>query len=202
MTRAIVARSIPLERVAAEWRAQIERCMECGLQPRFLNSHEHLHMLPALFRLVMRLADEFGIPHVRFTTGRLGGGLGPGAGLRSALITALATINRRRTKSEFAAFLGLETSGRLDLGALDAATAGLNPGGVHELMCHPGRLDPGEVIDRRLLAYHDWEGELAALTDPRARALLEERGVRLIGYRHVTRRDGRLVAAPALQRSA
>ena len=63
-------------------------------------------------------------------------------------------------------------------------------------MCHPGSPDAQEVSDPRLLAYHDWQGELATLTNPAARTLLDGRGVRLIGYRHLELCDGRLSARP------
>lgn len=196
MMKAILTGAVGLERVAIEWRTQIEQCMAMGLVVRFLNSHEHIHMLPALFRLVRDLADEFRIPHVRFTAGRLARGMSSGARVRGAIIMALASINRRRAKGRFAEFRGLEASGRLNMRALDASTSDLRPGRVYELMCHPGRLDRSEVADPRLLAYHDWEGELATLTDPRARALLEERGIRLIGYRHLAPGDGPPSALP------
>jgi hypothetical protein len=41
--------------------------------------------------------------------------------------------------------------------------------------------------------YHDWEGELRTLTSPAARGLLDRRGVRLIGFRHLQVEDDRLV---------
>jgi chitin disaccharide deacetylase len=77
----------------------------------------------------------------------------------------------------------------------------MQPGEVYELMCHPGRRDLQEVSDPRLLGYHDWEGELATLTDPAARSLLESCGVRLIGYRHLKLRDGQLVVQAGADRA-
>jgi hypothetical protein len=194
IARAVMAGSIGVGDVEREWRTQIERCTAAGLKPRFLNSHEHIHMLPVLFPLARRLAEEFRIPHVRFTTARLARSKGGGALLRGGIIRVLAAVASRRASRPSAHFIGLECSGRIGLDDLDAMTADLRPGHVYELMCHPGRLDPAEVTDRRLLHYHDWEGELAALTDPKARALLEQRGVRRIGYRDIEIRDGRLVA--------
>jgi hypothetical protein len=154
-------------------------------------------MLPVLFPLARRLAEEFRIPHVRFTTARLARSKGGGALLRGGIIRLLAAASSRHSPRPSAHFIGLECSGRLGLDDLDAMTSDLRPGHVYELMCHPGRLDPAEMTDRRLLRYHDWEGELAALTDPKARALLKQRGVRRIGYRDIEIRDGRLVALTA-----
>jgi predicted glycoside hydrolase/deacetylase ChbG (UPF0249 family) len=54
-------------------------------------------------------------------------------------------------------------------------------GGVYELCCHPGYLDPAAS-----LVYHrDRELELATLTDPRIRAVLAEAGLRLAGWREL-----------------
>jgi len=85
-------------------------------------------------------------------------------------------------------------SGRLGLADLQALLPGLQPGGIYELMCHPGFRVDAEIDNPRLFDYHDWEGELAALTSPEARTLLESHGIRLIRYRDIERRDGRLVA--------
>src|ERR1041384_950574 len=56
------------DHVRAEWRAQIERCLDIGLRVRFLNSHEHVHMLPSLSGVVAELAAQYGIEHVRQTS--------------------------------------------------------------------------------------------------------------------------------------
>jgi len=193
IVRAVMLGAIRVRDVQAEWRAQIERCLDTGLKLQFLNSHEHIHMLPVLFRLVQAFADEYRIPHVRFATADLARSRGAGTLLRGAIVGTVAAFCRRQLARPAARFLGLEASGRLRIDDLDALTAGLQPGGVYELMCHPGRLSRSEVSDPRLLDYHDWEGELATLTDPRARDLLEQRGIRSVGYRDIEVRDNRLV---------
>jgi predicted glycoside hydrolase/deacetylase ChbG (UPF0249 family) len=178
--------------VTVEWRAQIERCLESGLTVRFLNSHEHIHMLPPLFPVVRALAREYGIPHVRFPTAELFRRPSTGALFRGAVMRTLQTVNRRHADMPTAHFLGLEQSGKLDLGYLESRIARLQPGRVYELMCHPGHRDEEEVRDTRLLDYHDWEGELDTLTSPAVRELLRRHHVRVIGYRDLEVSDGRL----------
>jgi hypothetical protein len=148
-------------------------------------------MLPALFPVASALAKDYAIAHLRFTTSRLKGVSSNGSLFRGAAIKVLETINRRHARTPTTYFLGLETSGKLDLPYLERSIPRLCPGRVYELMCHPGELDAGEVSDRRLLRYHDWEGELSTLTSPAARELLHRHGVELIGYRHLEVRDGR-----------
>jgi len=193
MAGAVLMGAVRRREIEVEWRAQIERCLDAGLKLHFLNSHEHIHMLPVLFPLVQAFADEYRIAHMRFATADLAHSRGASALLRGAIVQTVAAVCRRHLNRPVARFLGLEASGRLRIGDLDSLTAGLQPGGVYELMCHPGRLDRSEVNDPRLLGYHDWEGELATVTDPRAMALLEERGIRLVGYRDIAADGDRLV---------
>ena len=193
MARAILSGAIKTEDISREWRVQIERCLDSGLRVKFLNSHEHMHMLPSLFPMVKALAKEHDIQHIRFPTSRLGGGTSNGSLFRGAVIKVLGSINRRRADTRTARFLGMEASGKLDLPYLERSLSRLGAGEIYELMCHPGEFDAQEVADARLLRYHDWQGELSALTSPAARELLDRHRIRLIGYRHLEVRDDRLV---------
>src|SRR5581483_6958192 len=51
--------------IYAELRAQIAKILSAGLRPTHLDSHKHTHIVPAIFRVVVRLANEFTIPYVR-----------------------------------------------------------------------------------------------------------------------------------------
>lgn len=193
MAAAILRGRVKTEDVGREWRAQIERCLDSGLHVRFLNSHEHMHMLPMLFPVARMLAKDYGIAHLRFSTSQVGKGWVNGALFRGVVIKAFATINRRHSDTPTPHFLGMETSGKLDLPYLQGILSRLRASEIYELMCHPGEFDTREVTDRGLLRYHNWEGELTTLTSPEARDLLHRHGVRLIGYRHLGVRDARLV---------
>ena len=84
-----------------------------------------------------------------------------GSFLRSAIMTALETINRRRASIPAAQFLGMETSGKLDLPYLERNIPQLCAGRVYELMCHPGQFDAQEVSDPRLLTLPRLGGRVA-----------------------------------------
>lgn len=168
----------PLADIEAEWDAQIARVADAGLNPVFINSHEHVHMLPALYRVAARLARRHGIRWLRSTTAEWQGAQGL---IRNLLLAAMAACSRADAAQP--RLLGLAGSGRLDLPALHRALSGLVPGGRYELMCHPGEFDAAEVRDGRLLAYHDWSRELAALTDPGFRDHCAQAGIRLVSFR-------------------
>jgi len=183
MTGEILSGRIGLDRVCTEWRTQIETFMGFGLKPRFLNSHEHIHMLPKLFKLAMELANEYRIPHLRLTRAEWMPPFGLSSSLRNVLLQTMASVNVRRMTSGTPWFIGLSRSGKLDLAYLKKRFATLQPGATYELMCHPGHFDPDEITDSRLLAYHAWEAELAVLTDPEFKILLDEFNIRLVTFR-------------------
>ncbi|MGA8260458.1 MAG: ChbG/HpnK family deacetylase [Arenicellales bacterium] len=186
---------IGLRAVAHEWHAQIERCRSMGLKPRFLNSHEHVHMLPSLFRVASALADEFHIPHIRVVRAEWRGRQSAGSIFRNLALGALGLAGRARRgarRTPAPVMLGLAESGNLSGRYLSGRLAALREGGVYELMCHPGILDRSEAIEPRIMAYHHWDAEREALCSDAVRELLQRREIRLIGYRHLGITDGAL----------
>jgi predicted glycoside hydrolase/deacetylase ChbG (UPF0249 family) len=179
----ILSGRISLDTVRAEWRAQVETVLRLGVAPRFLNSHEHVHMLPGLFSLAQELAGEYQIPQVRLTRAEWLPPFGFAAVARNALLQAMEAANRPRAAAGTPWFIGLSGSGKLNLAYLRTLFARLKPGLTYELMCHPGFFDPAEITDPRLLAYHAWEAELALLTSPQLQELYDEFGIRIVNYR-------------------
>jgi predicted glycoside hydrolase/deacetylase ChbG (UPF0249 family) len=197
LLRAMLTRRLTLDAVEAEWRAQIERCLSSGLTIRFLNSHQHVHMLPPLYRLTLALADDYGIPYVRHSMPERMRRISFAAMLRGGVLAGLAMLNARHRTSPGIAFLGFAESGRLGPDYFRWMLPTLKPGHVYELMCHPGHAARGETEDPHLWAYHDWEGELALMTQPETRALLARHHIRLIGYRELTGLGREATATPA-----
>jgi chitin disaccharide deacetylase len=159
----ILSGSIAPSVVEEEWDAQIRRCRDAGLHVWFLNSHEHLHMLPPLYRVIRRLAERHGIPYIRHTRAEWFGFPKPGSLARNTVLQILDWVNRGGSRQTAPCLLGASQGGKLDLAYLKRRLATLRRGQVYELMCHPGRTIAGEEVDPRLYAYHDWEGELNAL---------------------------------------
>lgn len=54
-----------LDEIEVDFRDQIERVLNDGIQVDHLNSHRHSHVIPALFDIVCRLAVSYRIPFVR-----------------------------------------------------------------------------------------------------------------------------------------
>lgn len=181
-----------LAAVEAEWTAQIERCREAGLRPLFLNAHEHVHMLPPLFTIVLRAMAAWDIPFVRISRPDRPA-FAPAALVRDLGLLLTAPLAARRLGRPAPRLFGTAAGGRLDEAALARVLRALRPGEVGELVCHPGEGRPEGRLSERALAYHDWDGERRALCSPAFGAMLERAGVRLVGYRHLRIRDGRLL---------
>ena len=65
VARWIVSASRLAEHVRVEWTRQIEKLMDMGARLTGLDSHRHLHHLPALRNIALDLADEYGIGTIR-----------------------------------------------------------------------------------------------------------------------------------------
>jgi chitin disaccharide deacetylase len=183
VTAAFLTRELTVADVRTEWQGQIETCLAHGLRPRFLNSHEHVHMLPPLFPLIHELARHYSIEHVRYPSGEIPQRCTAGAVIRTLAIGALGWLNRARRCPGAIPCLGVGVSGRLSFNYLKRLVARLRPGRIYELMCHPGYYDAAEIKDPRLRSYHDWEQELAVLTSADTHGLFAQRSVRCVGYR-------------------
>lgn len=158
-----------------ELRAQVERLLATGLRVIHLNSHQHLHLLPRVFDVVLELAREYGIPVVRIP-GEPEAGLSP-RGLQLRALNALG----RRARSRVSApdrTVGVLAAGRLTAAALRRALEHVS--GVTELVCHPGL--GGAELAREYDWGYGWDEETAALSDPALPGLLREKGISLTSF--------------------
>jgi predicted glycoside hydrolase/deacetylase ChbG (UPF0249 family) len=171
--------------VEAELRRQIERLLSSGLPVVHANAHQHLHMLPAVFEIVLRLAEEHGIRFIRIPADPAVPWSPRGAQI--AMLNALGRRARRRleARGRTAAVertLGIAGAGHLTVERLRRTLAGA--GGTNELVCHPGVGD-ADLASEYDWAY-DWDAETAALCDPRVPEILRAAGVELTSFRGLT----------------
>ena len=179
--RALALGRIRVRDVEREWRAQVEQCLDAGLRPSHLDSHQHLHVFPALFRIVMRISADYGIPWVRVPRPPVEPGRrGPGI----ALLLASGMMCRMQAARKVLIcdrVAGIGASGRLTVDALIHVLSNL-PSGVTELLCHPGEED--EELRRDYGAWgYQWAGELAALTSLEVRARMADERIELATFR-------------------
>jgi predicted glycoside hydrolase/deacetylase ChbG (UPF0249 family) len=174
-----------------ELKLQVERVAAAGITPTHIDTHKHTHLIPQVLDAVARLAGEYRIRWVRrpFDFPLSGaGGIPWNIQLVSFLMRGLRTRFHRvlsqhgcRTTDYFA---GFQVTGRLRVQELVSLIRKL-PDGVTEFMCHPG-LCTDELRNCRTRLKESREEELRALTSSQVRTALEDEGVRLVGYRHLT----------------
>lgn len=166
----------------AEWRAQIERfAATTGQAPTHLDSHHHAsYFTEPLFRGMLELAAEYG-SGIRLVIAE--GHEDSMAGLPTEVLTPIQEFAPRllkefkpKTPDVFHASFYDEMATKDELLRL---MAGLEAG-TAEIMCHPGYADvtllSGSTYARQR------ESELAILTDPEVRQVIQARGIELISF--------------------
>jgi len=196
----IAGRSLPLEEVEREWDAQIGKIRAAGVNPTHLDGHKHVHMLPGLFEVALRLAKKNGIGAIRIsheqswlrTVLSSGGSQKAGVVLKQGVqargLKLLAPDAREMAERAGIAttnfFCGIAQTGELTRAGVEHLLESL-PEGTTELMCHPGYADD-DLRNSRTRLQNSRELELRILTDTAVRKIVATRGIRLINYQLIT----------------
>jgi predicted glycoside hydrolase/deacetylase ChbG (UPF0249 family) len=167
-----------------ELKAQLEILKKTGLKITHINSHEHIHIMPRILEIFIRLAREYSIPAIRFPrTDRPPKILSVKENYKSFLLNYFyGRIKNSMNSSGLAYtdfFMGLLDAGKLDINKIKTMARYLKDG-VTEIVTHPGFLSP-EVLKR-----YPWhmggETELFALTDNRVKNAIKDNGIKLVSY--------------------
>jgi len=191
----IATRGLSLREVEIEWEAQISKARKAGIEPTHLDGHKHVHMLPGLFEIALRLAKRHGIGAIRvsheasslrsaLSTGKLHAAVVLKQGVQARGLKLLARDARelaeRAGVSTADYFCGIAQTGELTKEGVARLLRNL-PEGTTELMCHPGYADNAlRKTKTRLQASR--EKELEILTDTEIRNLVASQRIRLIDY--------------------
>lgn len=183
-TRRYLLAGIAPGEIEAELRRQVERLAGTGLPIVHVNSHQHLHVLPKIFEIVLRIAEEHRIPWVRIPNEPAVRRPSPRA-LQIGILNGIGKTARRRLEDDGGAIRATDqTVGVLDAGSLNPMKLLQILGdveGLAELVCHPG------LGDEALSAAYDWgygwERETAALCDSGVRETLRGKGIELVSFR-------------------
>lgn len=195
----LARRKLKVTEVEREWDAQIEKVRAAGVSPTHLDGHKHVHMLPGLFPVALKLAKKHSIASIRISNeasslrAALSGKTGRNAGVllkQGVQARGLKLLARDARKLADKAgieaadyFCGIAQTGVLTReGVLELLE--VLPEGTTELMCHPGYVDedlaqtPTRLQDSRA-------SELAILTDTSVRKSVASHGIRLINYSQI-----------------
>ena len=177
---AIAAGRIRIAEVEREWEEQVGRVIEAGLAVTHLDSHQHLHLHPALFPVAVRLARRFGVPFVRApreddpATARTP----PLSHLRARLLGHLGRQARRllarAALAEPPRVLGLAETGHMTAARWQSLLGSL-PDDDCEIVLHPGEED--DVTRIRYQWGFEWRAEAEALESGLIHEALSRRGI-------------------------
>jgi predicted glycoside hydrolase/deacetylase ChbG (UPF0249 family) len=178
------ARRIDPEDVRREFTAQVQRIRAAGVHISHVDTHQHVHLWPAVARVVTELAKQERIPAVRTPASHrlLPVGLGVNA-LASRLRRRLAATGLATTDS----YTGLDEAGAFDAARFETSLTDLRRGsGSVEINVHPG--EAGDPDLGRFSWGYRWPDELAMLLAPRTRSLIDAGGFRLGTFADLTTR--------------
>ena len=191
----IAMRAVSMQEVETEWEAQITKVRAAGVDPTHLDGHKHVHMLPGLFPIALRLAKRHGIGSIRVSheASNLRAALSAGdlhatvvlkQGVQARGLKLLARDAREQAEragiSAADYFCGIAQTGELTKQGVMRLLRSL-PEGTTELMCHPGYADDAlRKTATRLQGSR--EKEVQILTDKEIRNLVASQGIRLIDY--------------------
>src|SRR5438552_11139031 len=192
----IAKRDVTVREAEQEWEAQIEKVKEAGIQPTHLDGHKHVHMLPGLFEVALRLAKRHGIGAIRVAheASSLRAELSAGDAMHASVVLKQGVQARglkllardAREQAERAGismsdyFCGIAQTGEITKEGLTRMLRSL-PEGTTELMTHPGYADQ-DLQNSATRLQGSRQTELSILTDLEIRNLVASQGIRLIDY--------------------
>lgn len=152
-----------------ELRAQLNKCIRAGVKPAFVNSHQHLHLLPAIMDIVIKLAKEYDISYIRIVNEPIF--LNKRKIFRKIQLLFLQFLSRiAKTKIRKAGlfcndyFIGFINAGNLSREDLLKAEKikQIHPDKIVELGCHPG-FESAELIGKYGHWKYNWRKEFEVL---------------------------------------
>lgn len=191
----IATRGLSMREVETEWEAQISKIRAAGVEATHLDGHKHVHMLPGLFEIALRLAKRHGIGAIRvsheasglraaLSTGKLRAAVVLKQGVQARGLKLLARDARKQADragvSTADYFCGIAQTGELTKEGVARLLRSL-PEGTTELMCHPGYADEA-LRNTATRLQGSREKEVEILTDTEIRNLVASQGIRLIDY--------------------
>jgi hopanoid biosynthesis associated protein HpnK len=168
-------------RLAAEIRAQFAAYAATGLVLDHADAHKHMHLHPAVGALMLRIGREFGLRAIRVPAEPTVEGIQTTIGARAlhAWSSMLRGQARAAGMATADAVFGIAWSGGMTLERVQRLLPHL-PDGTSELYFHPAARRDVDID--ALMPDYQHEAELAALTDPKLRAMLVRHGIVCCGY--------------------
>jgi chitin disaccharide deacetylase len=172
----IVSRQFDDAALKKELFSQVELILDYGITPTHLDSHQHLHLLPAVRNIAYEIAKKFKIKWVRLPSANLVGLQELAVNLLSQKLKSGAKQQKLRSADHF---VGFQERGRMNEEKLSRLLLRLETG-LTEMMVHPGYNASGKYEWD-----YGWEEELAALTSEKIKGIIKEQGIKLTTFKEM-----------------
>ncbi len=160
---------IKKDEIINELEAQIQKILGAGIKLQFINSHQHLHLLPGIMDVTISLAKKYKIPYIRIVNEPLKskGGL-----FRKAQLIFLNFLSLMAKKKISRAGLrcndflvGFINAGNLNFDDVNLAKKlqSKYSNKFIELGCHPG-FESQELVEKYGYWRYHWRQEIEALS--------------------------------------
>lgn len=181
------AADVRLVDVERELTAQVKKILSAGIAITHLDSHQHMHVVPGILGIVIRIAKEFNIRAIRIPAEPLlfFGGFKPDAGRiigRSGLSILASLARIKAQQSGLVApdyFYGMLAGGSMDERILLQIINNMSDG-VTEVMIHPG-IDEAMLSKTFNWGYH-WQQELQAVISKQVISRLQRENIQLASF--------------------
>lgn len=144
-----------------EWEVQIAAFFECGLEPTHIDTHHHVHSIPAVFEVYRNLAGAYNLPARTLSRNMAAVLRAHGVDCADSGITWSA-FSPRSVLEMAADFFGNASSGILEIG------------------CHPAHADT--ALEAASVYAWPRQSELEMLCKPGLRSLATTLGIELCNY--------------------
>jgi chitin disaccharide deacetylase len=187
LAKKIIIGKAKLEEIELELDAQINYCNKSGLSITHIDSHRHLHMLPEVYKLVVKVSNKYGINKFRYLNPPLVD-ISVSINFKIILSIFFKIIKNRFTKNVITPdyFLGFFNSGNLKYNYIHDVLKKIKSG-IIEIGFHPG-LD-NEILTNTFSTWNnyydysfDWEGDFNTIINPKFKEYVEENDIKLESY--------------------
>jgi len=173
---------VSMNEVEMELDAQFERVIQHGISISHIDSHQHIHMLPKVLEITIRLAEKYGIRHIRCPKEKIrfesiySFRKYPRL-MQQIALNLFCLYSRKRIKSySIGGFHGFFYGGGMGKPALMKILS-IQEDKISEIMVHPALIKKESSMETNYKWNYKWQEEYEGLIDPDVLNLVKEKKI-------------------------
>ena len=184
---AYMKKQISMNEVERELCAQFEKINGHGVPISHIDSHQHIHMLPKILEITIRLAKKYGIRHIRYPKEKIrfesiySFRKYPRL-MQQIALNLFCLYSRQRIKPySVGGFHGFFHGGGMGKSVL-MKTLSRQEDGICEIMVHPAVIKEENGMRTYYKWNYKWQEEYEGLVDPDILYLVKKQGIKLAKF--------------------